>query len=170
MIVHTPWLCRLQRQHALHITGRNDWCVLKSETFVPNQPLIHISVVQCSFHFPSQHHQLTPSGGNNYFTATSVKLETVPQLSTFAMPQPPLTPPDTHFDPQASRVVQAWHTRSGHVLVQPSINGRSLGYMMLDTGIVLRCAEVSCAVTYMLLCTVNLKSPMLCYSWQLELA
>jgi hypothetical protein len=29
---------------------------------------------------------------------------------------------------------QAWHTRSGHVLVQPRINGAEAGYMILDTG------------------------------------
>lgn len=29
---------------------------------------------------------------------------------------------------------QAWYTRSGHVLVQPRINGIEAGYMILDTG------------------------------------
>ncbi len=28
----------------------------------------------------------------------------------------------------------AWWTRSGHVVVQPLINGRAVGYMILDTG------------------------------------
>ena len=50
------------------------------------------------------------------------------------MPKPPLTPPDTKFNPQASANVQAWHTGSGHVLVQTKINGKEAGYMMLDTG------------------------------------
>ena len=50
------------------------------------------------------------------------------------MPEPPLTPPDTQFDPQVPPDVQAWHTRSGHVLVLPKIDGKEIGYMMLDTG------------------------------------
>lgn len=50
------------------------------------------------------------------------------------MPEPPLTPLDTKFHPQSPSTIQAWHTRSGHVLVQPKINGQGIGYMMLDTG------------------------------------
>lgn len=50
------------------------------------------------------------------------------------MPDPPLTPPDTQFDPEVPPSVQAWHTRSGHVLVLPKIDGKEIGYMMLDTG------------------------------------
>ena len=91
-------------------------------------------LVACSFFFPSQQHQLTSSGGDNFFTATSVSIQTAPPLSTFVMPQPPLTPSDTHFDPKASPQVKAWHTRSGHVLVKPEIDGKVLGFMMLDTG------------------------------------
>ncbi len=50
------------------------------------------------------------------------------------MPEPPLTPQDTKFDPQLPATVLAWHTRSGHVLVKPKLNGQDVGYMMLDTG------------------------------------
>ena len=50
------------------------------------------------------------------------------------MPEPPLLPHDTAFDPEASAEVQAWHTRSGHVLIKAQINGKDAGYMMLDTG------------------------------------
>lgn len=53
------------------------------------------------------------------------------------MPTPPLTPPDTKFDPGASADVEAWHTGSGHVLVQAKINGKEAGYMMLDTGAII---------------------------------
>lgn len=68
------------------------------------------------------------------FTTTAASTSLGPQLSTFVMPEPPLTPPDTHFDPEVPSAVQAWHTRSGHVLVLPRIDGKEIGYMMLDTG------------------------------------
>lgn len=89
---------------------------------------------QPNFCFPTEHIHLTPSGGNNTFTATSASTSLAPKLSDFVMPEPPLTPQDTTFNPQLPATVPAWHTRSGHVLVQPKLNGQDVGYMMLDTG------------------------------------
>lgn len=64
------------------------------------------------------------------------------------MPDPPLTPPDTQFDPRAPPAVQAWHTRSGHVLVLPKIDGKEIGYMMLDTG-----SHTSCLLPWKPICS-----------------
>ncbi|DBA75380.1 TPA: hypothetical protein ACH3X1_010646 [Trebouxia sp. C0004] len=89
---------------------------------------------QPNFFFPTDHIHLTPSGGNSTFTAMSASTSLAPKLSDFVMPEPPLTPQDTKFDPQLPATVPAWHTRSGHVLVQPKLNGQNVGYMMLDTG------------------------------------
>ena len=75
-----------------------------------------------------------PSGGQDSFTATSASTSMAPKLADFVMPQSPLTPHDTVFDPQAPATVSAWHTRSGHVLVQAKVNGQDIGYMLLDTG------------------------------------
>ena len=87
-----------------------------------------------SFFFPTHHIHLMPSGGKDTFTATSASISLAPKLADFIMPQPPLTPHDTVFDPQAAATVSAWHTRSGHVLVKPMVNGQAIGYMLLDTG------------------------------------
>ena len=91
-------------------------------------------LLACSFFFPTKHHHLAPSGTYNIFTTTAASTSPAPQLSTFVMPEPPLTPPDTRFDPNVPPDVQAWHTRSGHVLVLPKLDGKEMGYMMLDTG------------------------------------
>ena len=87
-----------------------------------------------SFFFPTHHIHLMPSGGKDTFTATSASISLAPKLADFIMPQAPLTPHDTVFDPQAAATVSAWHTRSGHVLVKPKVNGQDIGYMLLDTG------------------------------------
>jgi hypothetical protein len=51
------------------------------------------------------------------------------------MPPSPLLPADASFLPGVPSSVPAWRTPSGHLLVRPSINGRSpSGYFLLDTG------------------------------------
>ena len=101
----------------------SDHCDADLQTFVAR-----------SFFFPTHHIHLMPSGGKDTFTATSASISLAPKLADFVMPQPPLTPHDTEFDPQAAATVSAWHTRSGHVLVKPKVNGQDIGYMLLDTG------------------------------------
>lgn len=44
-----------------------------------------------------------------------------------------MLPEDTTFDP-AQPQAQCWWTSSGHLLLQPTIDGQQLGWMLLDTG------------------------------------
>ena len=52
----------------------------------------------------------------------------------FSIPPNQLTPTDTHFEPISGGNMSAWWTRSGHIVVEPEIDGQKVGYMILDTG------------------------------------
>ncbi|PRW56405.1 hypothetical protein C2E21_4538 [Chlorella sorokiniana] len=52
----------------------------------------------------------------------------------FVQPPAPLLPPCSSFVPGLPEEVPAWHTSSGHSLVRPLLNGRDVGYFILDTG------------------------------------
>ena len=53
---------------------------------------------------------------------------------SFAVPQSWLRPPDATLDPPEGGPLKAWWTGSGHILVAPRLDGREVGYMILDTG------------------------------------
>ena len=52
----------------------------------------------------------------------------------FSIPPLQLTPKDTTFDPEQGEGVPAWWTSSGHLVVEPLIDGKKMGNMILDTG------------------------------------
>lgn len=52
----------------------------------------------------------------------------------FLIPPIELTPQDTRFETAQGTTAPAWWTSSGHLMVEPLINGQKLGYMILDTG------------------------------------
>ena len=53
----------------------------------------------------------------------------------FEVPEVPLFPPDTSFDPSAGGEFEYVQARSGHIVVKPKINGEAIpGMMILDTG------------------------------------
>ena len=58
----------------------------------------------------------------------------VPTSALFTVPPQTLMPPGTRFDAAQGGIVDAWWTPSGHLVVNPIINGSSSGYMILDTG------------------------------------
>ncbi|KAL6750622.1 hypothetical protein V8C86DRAFT_2802072 [Haematococcus lacustris] len=77
------------------------------------------------------------AGGTHAYRATRCSLVPAgPSPSThFQVPATPLLPSDTTFEPHASPQVPVWQAASGHLLVQPHINGtQAAGYMVLDTG------------------------------------
>mmetsp|Transcript_20326 Transcript_20326/g.52029 ORF Transcript_20326/g.52029 Transcript_20326/m.52029 type:complete len:651 (-) Transcript_20326:36-1988(-) len=82
-------------------------------------------------------HQGAAGGQHSYMTVSaelrSAALSAAAALS-YSIPADPLCPTDTAFIPGLPPAVKAWYTRSGHVLVQPRINGIEAGYMILDTG------------------------------------
>lgn len=49
-------------------------------------------------------------------------------------PPSALLPVDSEFLPDVPSTVPAWRTGSGHILVQPLIDGQAPGYFILDTG------------------------------------
>ena len=52
----------------------------------------------------------------------------------FTIPPIDITPKDTSFEPREGGSIPAWWTSSGHLVVEPSIDGQKLGFMILDTG------------------------------------
>ena len=54
-------------------------------------------------------------------------------LCPFSMPPVQMLPEDTTFDPEHPQA-RCWWTSSGHLLLQPTIDGQQLGWMLLDTG------------------------------------
>lgn len=52
----------------------------------------------------------------------------------FTIPPNQLTPTDTCIEPKIGGHMAAWWTRSGHIVVEPEIDGQRVGYMILDTG------------------------------------
>ena len=52
----------------------------------------------------------------------------------FVIPPIDITPKDTRFEPEEGGSIPAWWTSSGHLVVEPCIDGRKLGFMILDTG------------------------------------
>lgn len=78
------------------------------------------------------------AGGQHSYLTTSMELRSALDATaaalSYSIPFTPLLPEDTSFLPGLPSTVKAWHTRSGHVLVQPRINGAEAGYMILDTG------------------------------------
>ncbi len=52
----------------------------------------------------------------------------------FMIPPIDITPKDTHFEPREGGSIPAWWTSSGNLVVEPSIDGCKLGFMILDTG------------------------------------
>jgi len=84
---------------------------------------------------PAEVVHLGAAGGQHCYRTVSVE-RSRPSLppGSFAMPPAPIRPADTSYLPGEPARVKAWHARSGHVLVKPKINGREVGYMILDTG------------------------------------
>ncbi|GMH36383.1 hypothetical protein BSKO_04251 [Bryopsis sp. KO-2023] len=84
--------------------------------------------------FPDRVDHIAASGGNHYFKATECSVVEEGDPSRFEGPEHMLLPSDTRFDASEDCTVKAWMTSGGHVLVRPKINGREVGYMILDTG------------------------------------
>lgn len=78
------------------------------------------------------------TGGVNSYELTSASVRPIADPSfiaeSYQMPFAPLLPEDSEFDPSEGYTCKGYRTSSGHVLVRPSIDGKEIGYMMLDTG------------------------------------
>ena len=78
------------------------------------------------------------AGGINTFKAEQLIVAThAPQPCPFTMPPVQMLPEDTTWD-SALQEAPCWWTSSGHLLLQPTINGQQVGWMLLDTGTILR--------------------------------
>ncbi|KAK9832838.1 hypothetical protein WJX81_005582 [Elliptochloris bilobata] len=92
----------------------------------PTEP----SRVRC----PAEVRHIAAAGGDNTFVTESVALRALgPAAAPLAMPPALLRPADATFAGSKGLVDAHW-TRSGHVVVQPLIDGRAIGYMIMDTG------------------------------------
>ncbi|KAK9820058.1 hypothetical protein WJX72_005597 [[Myrmecia] bisecta] len=102
-----------------------DWETWSYEGWAQWQPRLH---------FPACTQHLAVSAGGNCYNTDSVQLAARYSLAPYSMPAVALRPPGTHYDPRLPSAVPAWWTVSGHVVVEPVINGRTVGFMILDTG------------------------------------
>ncbi|BBN03166.1 hypothetical protein MPTK1_2g21310 [Marchantia polymorpha subsp. ruderalis] len=88
-----------------------------------------------------------PAGGRDLYSVTSIKVE-IPgeeladaEISEkYAFPDSSLVPrsthsyPKTHIDNNLPPTVKMYHAESGHYLVRPLIDGKDIGYFIVDTG------------------------------------
>jgi len=66
------------------------------------------------------------------FTVTDAKGSKDPGIKAFAMPK--WTAKDTSFDPKKLALVETKKAFSGHILVHPLVEGKDVGWFILDTG------------------------------------
>ena len=88
-------------------------------------------------------------GSENSFTLLKSCVREASVQHSFAVPQSWLRPPDATFDPPEGGPLKAWWTGSGHILVAPRLDGREVGYMILDTG---TSAQSTCSLEFPLCC------------------
>lgn len=89
--------------------------------------------------FPKRYVHRTAAGSENFFVVTSCATLDAWPLTAFSLPESQLRPPCTSFDPPGGGPLRGWWTTSGHIVVEPRIDGQSVGYMILDTGALLHC-------------------------------
>jgi len=73
-------------------------------------------------------------GAINNYVMEGARLRPAQDAGVFQRPPDPPLPTGTSFDPSLPPEVKAWRSGSGHTVVEPLVNGRSVGYFMLDTG------------------------------------
>lgn len=89
--------------------------------------------------YPKHTVQVASGGGKNEYWAERCEVERGAAMTAgaerFEVPEVPLFPPDTSFDPSAGGEFEYVQARSGHIVVKPKINGEAIpGMMILDTG------------------------------------
>ena len=73
--------------------------------------------------------EITAGGLTDTFEGTEAKEATPPNYS-----QPQWTPNDVTFDPNISSTVESQKLISGHIIVHPLIDGKDVGWFLLDSG------------------------------------
>jgi hypothetical protein len=103
--------------------------------------------VEHGVQFPLEIMKTMGSGSVQRHSIESVSIQTMEDVAIAAMeasavsasiytaPNIPLLPPDAAFLPGIPSATKAWFTKSGHIIVQPKINGvDGVGCFILDTG------------------------------------
>lgn len=77
---------------------------------------------------------ITSSEGGLTNTVNLDKVERAPTFIRSPYVKPPWTPTDTRFDPTASSSIEMKRTFTGHILVHPLVDGKDVGWFILDSG------------------------------------
>lgn len=77
---------------------------------------------------------VTSSEGGLTNTVTLTKVERAPTFIRSPYSKPPWSPIDTRFDPSALATVEMKRTFTGHILVHPLVDGKDVGWFILDSG------------------------------------
>ena len=86
----------------------------------------------CRHWFAAECVHSTYAGQREVSTLSGVEIVTSWSQNEFCMPPLKLLPPDTSFTQSGS--IDAWWSRSGHIVVRPKLNETENVYMILDTG------------------------------------
>lgn len=103
----------------------------------PSLPVLvgcRMQTTLCRLKYPTHARLMGETGGDTFALTTVHGAVQQCSLNSYVMPALVLRPDDTQFDESLPPEVPAWHTVSGHVLVRPLIDGRDLGFMIMDTG------------------------------------
>jgi len=122
-------------------TGLDEFVTIDPKTWLPKSAEFEIAssktVVELSDWRPAGtvrvpcKAKVTNEGLTDVFTVESIA-QTVGQPSSYSPPD--TTPQDTAFDSMLSATVETKRAVSGHVLVHPRVNGKDIGWFILDSG------------------------------------